>query len=186
MVYPDRTPACPEYLQDISANGIYLYLCNQVVSSLPLAERNFLNDIWNIINWAGNQIAIWHVPGEYLPSPSYSHSAGLDLLTVNQLLRILIGLRSALSLCKLANSIVPEEWVQREKEIQLWFRMAIIKQAQLPVFCEGDIDIWKSVFNEKDVVWSLPVVNGKQRYTLGEFVRDNCSQKPQYFGKNGN
>ncbi len=185
-VYPDGISAVPDYQQDISANAMYLYLCNRVVSTLPVTERKFVSDVWDTIMWAGNQMTIWRVPGEYSPAPSFSDSAKVDLVSINQILRMLIGISSAQTLCKLTNSAIPDEWLQFEKELQLWIRLAVLSENRLPVFWEKDIIVWKTLFSDEDVMWSLPVFSGKEKYILKDFIKDSCSSETTIILKNGN
>lgn len=170
FVYPDGSFASPDYWSDITTNALYLYLCYLVCSSIPSLERKFFNEIWDIIRWAGNQIAIWQMPGELKPSPSFSYPAMIDTVSVNLVLKILIGLKSAQELCKLNFIPTIPEWVQREKEITLWLTNAILNKESLWIYYEPDLLVWKNILQSEHIVWNLPVIYQGNHYTLREVI----------------
>lgn len=157
-VYPDGTPACPDYWMDISQTAYFISIIYALTNNMNFTEKkDFLNEKWDVFTWSMNNLCLWKIPGDLLPAPSFTYLINRDTQTANLLIQTLVGLQKGIQLAKMIYKPVPELWDTREKELQTYIRLAILNNETLELLSDNDLPDWKNFFMENSILWQLPV-----------------------------
>lgn len=156
--YPNGIPATPDYWADISQTAFFISMIYVQSDFLSFTEKKeFLNEVWDVLEWSIDNLCLWKVPGELIPAPSYESELNRDIQSANLVIRTLIGIQSGIQLAKVIYKPVPELWEERNREIQTWIRLAILNKTALDIFPENDFNYWEKFFPDNNTIWQLPV-----------------------------
>jgi len=157
-VYPDGTPACPDYWADITQTSYFISMVDSLMDNMNFQEKkDFLNEIWDVLVWGINNLCLWRIPGDLLPAPSFMEILNRDSQTANLLINTIIGIQKGLQLAKTIYQPIPEFWETRDRELQTWIRLAILKKEALEIFPNKESPYWKKVFPSNHIIWQIPV-----------------------------